>query len=333
MKSRLTSQPIFFLLMIFLLFQFRCMAQAEKVKYYKADNSASDSMHANYYKVGKYRISWLDSVKGYYSKNNVRKSVEFYTTKGREGVCTYFDANGVLSKKLTFEGGHMETEQQFNLAGNLIRQIDFHEDGSEEELQFYLNGAKKVLLVKLDSGKFKHAVPLIKQAWDSLATQTVQDYQGYLKNGSEEGKVRNGLKDSTWIAYSLSGQKSVIEKYNNGKFIEGERLDRSPTIHYRQIDESASPVEGLQDLYAEISSDIFYPIDARKRGIEGKVYVKFVVEPNGSISSVEVVKGVFPSIDDEAIRVVKALSNWNPGKHRGLPVRQPFTLPIAFKLK
>lgn len=82
-----------------------------------------------------------------------------------------------------------------------------------------------------------------------------------------------------------------------------------------------------------IYSQITYPAIARENGIEGMVYVRFVVERNGSISNIEVVRDVGGGCGDEAARVVKLMPKWNPGKQRGMPVRVMFTLPVKFDLK
>jgi periplasmic protein TonB len=82
-----------------------------------------------------------------------------------------------------------------------------------------------------------------------------------------------------------------------------------------------------------IYSQITYPGIARENGIEGMVYVRFVVERNGSISNIEVVRDVGGGCGDEAARVVKLMPKWNPGKQRGMPVRVMFTLPVKFDLK
>lgn len=81
-----------------------------------------------------------------------------------------------------------------------------------------------------------------------------------------------------------------------------------------------------------ISKNVKYPVLAMENGIQGKVFVQFVIERDGSITDVKVVRGVDSSLDKEAIRVVKAMPKWTPGKQRGKAVRVSFTLPINFQL-
>ena len=90
---------------------------------------------------------------------------------------------------------------------------------------------------------------------------------------------------------------------------------------------------GMEAMIQFISSNIKYPADAKKQKVDGRVLVNFVIEKDGSITEVKVVKPTFPSLDAEAIRVVKAMPKWKPGYQRGQAVRVQFTMPINFSLK
>jgi protein TonB len=82
-----------------------------------------------------------------------------------------------------------------------------------------------------------------------------------------------------------------------------------------------------------LQQNIKYPEEAKELGIQGRVFVTFVVEVDGSISDVRVLRGIGGGCDEEAIRVVKAMPKWVPGKQRGVPVRVQFNLPIKFTLQ
>jgi protein TonB len=90
---------------------------------------------------------------------------------------------------------------------------------------------------------------------------------------------------------------------------------------------------GVEQLYAFLSANARYPKEARKHWIEGKVYVSFVIEKDGTVSSVKLVRGVHPLLDNEAIRVVSTLERWTPGTQFGKPVRVQFSMPIIFTMK
>jgi protein TonB len=82
-----------------------------------------------------------------------------------------------------------------------------------------------------------------------------------------------------------------------------------------------------------IGEHLKYPEIAAENGISGRVFVRFVVEPDGKIDKVIVVRGVDPALDAEAIRVVQSSPKWTPGKQRGKPVRVAYTFPILFVLQ
>ena len=82
-----------------------------------------------------------------------------------------------------------------------------------------------------------------------------------------------------------------------------------------------------------ISENIKYPVIAQENGIQGRVICQFVVNKDGSIVDITVVRGVDPSLDKEAVRVIKSMPTWKPGKQRGKAVRVKYTLPIVFRLQ
>jgi len=90
---------------------------------------------------------------------------------------------------------------------------------------------------------------------------------------------------------------------------------------------------GEAALRAFIAKSINYPVIAQENGIQGKVYVTFVVDKDGGISEAKIARGVDPSLDKEALRVVNSLPKWKPGKQRGKPVRVSYTVPISFVLQ
>ncbi len=94
-----------------------------------------------------------------------------------------------------------------------------------------------------------------------------------------------------------------------------------------------APVFPAGNVSAWVAKNIKYPVVAQKAGIEGRVYVKFVVEKDGSVSNIKIMRGVDPSLDREAVRVVKSMPKWTPGKQRGKAVRVSFDMPINFRLQ
>ncbi len=98
------------------------------------------------------------------------------------------------------------------------------------------------------------------------------------------------------------------------------------------VEESAAPKGGMQAFYKFVGEKIKYPAQARRMGIEGRVFVEFVINKDGSLSDVRAIKGIGAGCDEEAVRIVQSSPAWSPGKQRGKPVKQRYTLPIIFKL-
>jgi protein TonB len=90
---------------------------------------------------------------------------------------------------------------------------------------------------------------------------------------------------------------------------------------------------GPSALFEYLSKNIKYPVVAEENGVQGRVIVTFVVEKDGSITDVRVVKSVDPSLDKEAQRVVKSMPRWIPGKQNGSAVRVKYTVPVTFRLQ
>ncbi|MCI5875467.1 MAG: TonB family protein [Prevotella sp.] len=90
---------------------------------------------------------------------------------------------------------------------------------------------------------------------------------------------------------------------------------------------------GQSALMQFLHDNIKYPVVAQENGVQGRVTVQFVVEKDGSITDVHVLRGVDPSLDKEAVRVVKSMPRWTPGKQNGTTVRVNYRLPVLFRLQ
>ncbi|GAB2615986.1 energy transducer TonB [Belliella aquatica] len=107
--------------------------------------------------------------------------------------------------------------------------------------------------------------------------------------------------------------------------------EKAETI-FDVVENAPNPPGGMEGWNKYLSNNLKYPTQARRMGIEGTVYVVFVVNTDGSIQDVDVLRGIGGGCDEEALRVVKAAPKWEPGKQRGRPVRVRMRLPIRFKL-
>ena len=125
-------------------------------------------------------------------------------------------------------------------------------------------------------------------------------------------------------------QQEVIEEYVPVEVEEEEVQDQEI---FQIVEEMPSFPGGEAKLMEYVAKNIKYPQIARETGIQGRVFVGFVVEPDGSISNVKLLRGIGGGCDEEAMRVIKSLPKWKPGKQRGKAVRVSYQIPVFFKLQ
>jgi protein TonB len=122
-----------------------------------------------------------------------------------------------------------------------------------------------------------------------------------------------------------------IAELNQNKVIVEEKVDTEKP--FEVVEQNPSFPGGLAELNKFLSDNIRYPVIAQENGIQGRVIIRFVVSKTGDISDVQVIRGVDPSLDKEAVRVVKSMPKWIPGRQRGQAVPVYFTLPVIFRLQ
>ena len=118
---------------------------------------------------------------------------------------------------------------------------------------------------------------------------------------------------------TVSAQKTVVAKKNQQVFDVVEKMPEYPG--------------GQAALFEYLSTNVKYPADAEKKKVEGRVLVTFIVNTDGSITDIEVVRKAFPSLDAEAVRVISGMPKWIPGEQKGQKVRVKYTVPLTFRLK
>ena len=118
---------------------------------------------------------------------------------------------------------------------------------------------------------------------------------------------------------TVSAQKTVVAKKNQQVFDVVEKMPEYPG--------------GQAALFEYLSTNVKYPADAEKKKVEGRVLVTFIVNTDGSITDIELVRKAFPSLDAEAVRVISGMPKWIPGEQKGQKVRVKYTVPLPFRLK
>jgi protein TonB len=140
-----------------------------------------------------------------------------------------------------------------------------------------------------------------------------------------------------------AGQDTIAPKVDSVQDAEGKSallissVEELPIYPGCEAAVAASREEGFncfnRMIMALVGRNAVYPKKARQKGIQGNVYVRFIIEKDGYVSNVEVVRSVDPELDAEAARVIKMLPRMEPAKVNGKPVRIKYTIPISFRLK
>lgn len=322
-----------FLITAFLVTSSVCFAQRQNVYFLKEDNSLVDNKDsADFIRV----VSEPDSgsvlfnVMEYYPNGKKKLSGRSKTIDPTqlEGVCLTFYKNGRRKTTENYEDGV--------LAGSVD---EYYPNGQLSTRKEYI--LKDNVEPKLHY-KYKTSSFIVQQAFDSLGTVTVKDgngiYSGYnedpvnnLKVFTEEGPIKNGLRSGIWKGVDKGS--SFEEVYENGELISGKAIRNGVSTTYTKsrIENPKFP-GGEFDFNRYLARNIRYPAKDRENNIQGKVTLSFVIDKDGTVTDVKILRSVSDGIDNEALRVLKNSPKWIPGTAYGSPAKIKYSVPISFAL-
>ena len=101
---------------------------------------------------------------------------------------------------------------------------------------------------------------------------------------------------------------------------------------FTMVEGQPAPIGWIKAFYDYVGKNLKYPSKAARMGVEGRVFVEFIVEKDGSLTDIKVARGIGGGCDEEAVRVISSAPKWKPGKQRGNPVRVRMVMPIMFQL-
>jgi protein TonB len=163
--------------------------------------------------------------------------------------------------------------------------------------------------------------PVIKP--DEQVTEEYMPTIEELKNVDPGATTQQGVEGG--VDYSL------LEVQDAPKVVQEEAEEKAEVFTY--VEEMPSFPGGQEELLTFLAENIKYPEIAKRAGVEGKIFVSFVVAKSGKITDIQMVKGIGAGCDEEAIRVVRMMPEWKPGKQNGAPVNVRVSIPIVFKLQ
>lgn len=260
------------------------------------------------------------------------------------------------------EAGKLFAETNYEQGKQVGTQIGYHQNGVVAEKRdeqrektvvtsWYANGQiRQMKIVNPLKALTPHDPEQMISFWDSTGHQLAKEGNGRAiyttrqesrsdtsryTTFTEEGAYRNGVKQGIWTGRSGDGSYFYEERYDNGVCQGGKASTAgADTVRYTELEKQPEFAGGMQGLGKFLSNNLRYPASAQKAGVTGKVFLSFVVCTDGTLCDYEVLKGVHPDVDNEAIRVVKQMSGkWTPGVQRGRKVRVKYNLPINFNLQ
>ncbi|MEL6986512.1 MAG: TonB family protein [Bacteroidota bacterium] len=230
------------------------------------------------------------------------------------------------------------SDKKLQLKNGLYK--EFYDDGELILHGHFVNGLKQGEWIEHGlKGNYKNNKR--EGLWEAA-----NEYYVHLQKNYSNGKL-----DGDYIELDSLGNKVVHYIYKNDEIIDT-LIESSWTIK-NETGEQFEPVEEMprfygceeigdrnerqhcatQKLLQYIYGNITYPKDARKKGIEGKVLVNFVINKEGKATDIEILRGVCEDFEDLCRNIIDNMPNWIPGKQKGEPVNVIFTLPINFKLE
>lgn len=128
--------------------------------------------------------------------------------------------------------------------------------------------------------------------------------------------------DPNFIGYLITGYQYDVVKWNS-EIVDGNRV-------FTTVEDITQPKGGMAVFYKQLAAELRYPAEALKKNISGRVFVKFMVDEAGALSNFEIVQGIGHGCDEEAIRALKKMPNWEPSTFQHIPVKSYYNLAVAF---
>jgi len=267
--------------------------------------------------------------------NSKRKTlghlISFEPTLIYDGVVMGFDSLGKRTETVNYKNG-----APFGLAtyfypnGKIKRKTEYIPTNSSANQMIGLNSSLTSFLFKTNS-------KIIFDS-DSSGTINIENGKGHLKEINkykefeivEEGDYLDGMKTGVWTGYDTQIGYTFKENYEVNKLVSGESVKDGKTYPYIASMQPPEYKGGQKAWNNFIASTTKYPADALRNGIRGTVKTSFVVDKTGNIVDIVIERSVESSLDEEAKRVLRYSSRWEPGKQRGIPVRVKYTQSFNF---
>jgi TonB family protein len=260
------------------------------------------------------------------------------------GIIRYYYLDGSLAAESTYKKGVQEGETTyFYPNGNIRGAGNYHQSQQVGPWQWwYANGKPKLVEQYPEEVQPYQPDPApryrTESFYDSTGTPVFSNgtgaYVGYHDNGrpEEKGAFVDGYRQGQWTGYHENGQPYYEEEWKAGELVSGKSYseDGTQSYTYRRAAEMPTYPDGLPGLTRYLSRALRYPAAARRARVQGEVIIGFTVDEQGAVVDAKVLKPLGGGCDEEALRVVRGMERWQPGRVKGRPVPVNHSLPIRF---
>lgn len=340
-------------LTLFFLFtlSFSCIFSQTDTIYYDSDWEIVTSKN----KASFYRYTELDSV------NNKFIAYDYFISNKIQMIANYADRDFLVKNgKATwyYENGNKKSEGNYIDGEKDGFWTRWYENGVKEEQGNYLDDKEQgIWELWYPNGIMKEVINyknngfIYVNRWSQNGTLQVENGNGkyfeYFDDGKIEivGFIKNGLKHDVWETFDEEGVKKNTENYKEGKLVKGISYQNGkeyPYVHKEVMPywKSCAKVKDLTEQYdctlyefSQWATGVTYLPEAIDNNIQGRCFVRFVVDVDGSIIDVSISKSSgYKLLDDEALNQIKSMPDLFPGVQQGIPVKVQFVVPINFKI-
>ncbi len=280
----------------------------------------------------------------YYPNGQIEFQGQFQNDK-RFGVLKYYFQNGKIWREVAFSGDDFIVNSLYDASGKKL--ID---NGTGEwQYEYEWPGFEFTFIVQghFENGKKQGEWRCSASNGDILYTETFNKNK-FKKGILFEGGVKKEYAKEFENKFLLPYKFQVTEQFMHSKSLTRTHysflnflpfpIRKFPTeidttgVVFALVEQQAEFAGGIQSMSQFLGRTMKYPSEARRRGIQGTVFLSFIVNTDGSISDITLVKGIGKECDQEAIRVISLSPKWIPGTQNGKAVRSRFVLPLKFKL-
>jgi len=284
----------------------------------------------------------MDSAFKYFKKGQLQYELKNFSD--RSGSINSYYENGTPREIIKLKENLIEGLTQIYFSdGQLHRTTIYAESTPKTKLKCYNQKGIEIYGGLLQDGNgdvVSYYIPN-KRTKDTLVVKSIEHYKNNFLDGEalyirssgkaqRKGFYSKGKKRGTWVSYGKLGKFLRTREYYNEKL-----NPKNQEWIVSSIEEVTTAVfpGGEEKMYRFIGGSIVYPIEAKKKGISGRVFVEFLVQTTGEVTDIRILSGIGGGCDEEVIKVIKMMPRWNPGLQDGIPAKEAYRIPVKFTLQ